>query len=280
MSILVGVLFHPTRADAVHVAKRAAQVLEQHGARTQLLAARDDPALTAALPNWQLVVTCGGDGTILRVTRWAAPLGIPVLGINVGRLGFLAELKPDDMVEKLPIYINGERWVEERSMLRCDFQPLNAATGNHSDAQQFDALNEVLLTRGVLPRVVRIKVAVDGKDYATYGGDGVLVATATGSTAYSLSAGGPVLSPCLRDLVLTPVCPHAARGTPLVLPAESRIRLEMLAGYPGVLSIDGQADLQLAEGDVVEVYTSPHVARFVRSRSDGYFYELVGRVLR
>ncbi|MHB9090239.1 MAG: NAD(+)/NADH kinase, partial [Chloroflexota bacterium] len=145
---------------------------------------------------------------------------------------------------------------------------------------EFDALNEVLVARGALPRVVRVDVTIDGAPFNTVAGDGVLVATATGSTAYSLSAGGPVLEPRLRNLLLTAVCPHVARLGPVVLPAEAVVRMQIVGGNPAILSIDGQVDLAMASGDCVAVRISPYVARFVRARPPTHFYERVGHVLR
>ena len=285
MSPRLGVLYHPKREDARAVAHQVAEVLEKHGASVALLPAWDDEAIVAALPGWQLVVTCGGDGTILRTTRLAAPLGVPQLGINVGRLGFLAELKPDGLEEKLPSYLKGEYWIEQRSMLRATLllsqaHQTAAVAGAAGPGQQYDALNEALLARGALPRVIRVRVTIDGTEYSTFCGDGVMVATPTGSTAYSLAAGGPVLAPQLGNLILTAICPHVARVAPLVLGPEAKIRLEVLDSHSAILSIDGQVDVAVGTGDAVEITASPHVARFARTRSAGYFYELIGRVLR
>ncbi len=279
----VGVLFHPKRADAHAAAREAVAVLGRRGVTCSLLPAWEEEAIRAALSDWQLVITCGGDGTILRTTRLAAPLGVPQVGINLGRLGFLAELQPGEMAERLPAYLTGEFPVEERAMLRAvllqagEQVPEGPAgeTANH----QFDALNEVLVARGALPRVIKVKATVDGVDYNTFSGDGVLVATATGSTAYCMSAGGPVLAPTLRSVILQPVCPHVARPTALVLPPESEVLLEVGAGSPAILSIDGQVDLALGDGDRVHVSLSPYTARFVRARPLQHFYELVRRVL-
>ncbi len=285
MTNFVGVVYHPKREDAREVARQAAEIIGRQGANVVTLPAWDDEAILAALPGWQLVVTCGGDGTILRTTRLAAPSGVPQLGINVGRLGFLAELKPEEMADKLPLYLKGEYWLEQRSMVRATLWLANgqatlAADIAASPGQQFDALNEVLLTRSGLPRVIRVKVAIDGVTYTTLVGDGVMLATPTGSTAYSLAAGGPVVSPQVADLILTAVCPHPVRSVPLVLPPTSKVTLQIVGAQPAMLSIDGQVDIAVGAGDLIEVSASPFVARFVRARSPGYFYELIGRTLR
>ncbi len=279
----VGVLFHPKRADAHAAAREAVKVLSQCGVTCSLLPAWDEEAIRAALPAWQMVITCGGDGTILRTTRLAAPLGVPQVGINLGRLGFLAELQPAEVAERLPSYLTGQYPIEERAMLRAILyqagEPLPEASAEETATHRFDALNEVLVTRGALPRMITVRVTVDGVDYNTFAGDGVLVATATGSTAYCMSAGGPVLAPSLRSVILQPVCPHVARPTALVLPPESQVILEVGAGFPAILSIDGQVDLALGDGDRVHVSLSPYTARFVRARPLEHFYQLVRRVL-
>ena len=277
----VGVLYHPKRADAYAVACQAVDLLSSQGLGSALLSAWEDEQIAAALPDWQLVITCGGDGTILRTTRLAASAGVPQLGVNLGRLGFLAELQPSELAERLPAYLDGKCWIEERAMLRATLVTVADAGRRDEHVERvFDALNEVLVTRGALPRTICVGVKINGVVYNKFSGDGVMVATATGSTAYSLSAGGPVLTPDQRNMVLTPLCPHVARATPLVLPPQTEVTLELSASYPSILSIDGQVDLALLDGDVVHVRLSPNVARFLRARSPGYFYELIGRVLR
>jgi NAD+ kinase len=279
----VGVLYHPKRNDAQKVARQAVAILGRHAIASTLLSAWEDESILAMLPNWQMTVTCGGDGTILRIARLAARFGVIQIGVNFGRLGFLAELQPNEVAEGLSRYLNGEYWVEERTMLRATVCPRDKTVADDpegdADCRWFDGLNEVLVARGALPRVIRVKVAIDGTDYAVLGGDGVAVATATGSTAYSLAAGGPVLSPHLRSMVVTPICPHILRAAPLVLPPEAKVTLEMCSGFTGIISVDGQVDVPIDSGDTVRVATSPHVARFARARSAGYFYELAGRAL-
>lgn len=278
----VGVLYHPRRKDAHDIALVVAQLLARNEAKATLLPAWEDDAIRAAMPAWQLAITCGGDGTILRTSRIAAPFGVPQLGINLGRLGFLAELEPREVEERLPLYLNGHFPVEERAMVRALFTPAPGRLEDDSvdESQEFDALNEILVARGALPRVVRVEVTIDGERFNTVAGDGVLVATATGSTAYSLSAGGPVLEPRLRNLLLTAVCPHVARLGPVVLPPDAIVRLELVGGNPAILSVDGQVDLAMASGDSVVLQLSPYVARFVRARAPAHFYERIGHVLR
>lgn len=278
-----GVVYHPARIGARELALSIAEMLLRRGAAGTVLSSWDDEKVRAAIPEWQMVITCGGDGTILRTTRLAAPVGVPQLGVNLGRLGFLAELRPDEVASRLPDYLDGDCWIEERTMLRVDVVPKSGGHPNDGERprqpKQFDALNEVLVARGILPRLISVGVAIDDRPYHTFGGDGVLVATATGSTAYSLSAGGPVMHPRLRNLLLTPVCSHPSRGVPLVLPAEAEVRLDYLSNQPAVVSVDGQLDVPIETGDSVIARVSPHVARFVRSTARDHFFEVLNRVL-
>lgn len=277
-----GVLYHPKRDDTRLAAERATEILASHGVKATLLPAWDDEAIKAALPSWQLCITCGGDGTLLRTGRLAAPYAVPQLGINLGRLGFLAELQPEEMETRLPEYLNGDIPVEERSMLRATVRRHvdRAHGGAHKPPQVFDALNEVLVGRSAVPRVVRVTIAIDGVPFTEVAGDGVLVATATGSTAYSMAAGGPVLWPVLRNLLLNAVCPHVGRFSPVVLAPTSHVEMEVTSGFPASVSIDGQVDVALADKDLVEVVLSPHTARFVRARPPAHFFGLIGRVFR
>lgn len=274
----VGVLYNPKRQNAHSLAHQIANLAGQLGASSTILPAWDEDAIRRVLPEWQLVITCGGDGTILRMTRLAAPLGIPQLGINLGNLGFLAEIQPDEIEERLPAYFDNECWIEERAMLSAEVRSANS-TGQRPDAQ-FDALNDVLVARASHPRIIRVRVMIDDIEYGVLNGDGVIVATATGSTAYALAAGGPVLAPTLRSPVLVPVCVHVTRAVPLVLPPEASVSLQVVSGFPAIMSIDGQIDRPLTEGDEVSVKLSPHTARFLRAKKPDHFYSVLGRILR
>lgn len=244
-----------------------------------MLSAYDERSIQAAWDHLDLVVTLGGDGTIVRIARLAAPLGVPILGVNLGRLGFLTELSPDQARERLPLYLDGDCWVEERTMLSVELEPEAAvgnvftATGEEPARQQYLALNDVMVGRGQRVRLVHFLVRVDGATLAEYHGDGVLVATATGSTAYSLSAGGPVLQPELRNLLLTPVLPHLMPAHSVVLPAEAKIEVIVRTEHEAILSVDGQADLPLRGKAGIRVSASPHYCRFLRARPRTYFYD-------
>ena len=214
----------------------------------------------AQLDGTDLVLSIGGDGTILRAVRIVTPMPVPVLGINLGRLGFITEIDGNEVLSHLPGLLEGKGWIEERAML-------TAQLGDKS----FNALNDVVL-HSVAVRLVNIEAKVDGTAITTYRADGIIVATATGSTSYSLASGGPILHPQSRDIVLQPISCHLGLGHALVLPPQSTVVLRVARGEKSLLSIDGQVELPLSDGRNVTVKLSPHVARFLRIHQPTYFY--------
>jgi NAD+ kinase len=221
-----------------------------------------------------LVLVLGGDGTILSVARDTAVSGVPLLAVNFGRVGFLTELEPHEVEKQLPLYLEGDCWVDERAMLRAKLEANGAA-------EEFLALNDIVVVRGALPRVVRIKVWVDGHFYNTTVADGMIVSTATGSTAYNLAAGGPVLYPQVRGSVITPIAPHLAADRSLILDPGATIKLQIFTdGQDGVLSADGQINRNLNDGALVSVTNSPYTTRFLRRRPPTYFYQILTRKLQ
>jgi len=221
-----------------------------------------------------MLVTLGGDGSILRAARAAAPYGTPILGVNLGRVGFLTEAEPETWRDVLSRTLVGDYWVEERMMLhvaaRRDGEPLGQA----------EALNDVVVGRGARAQVVHLHTEVDGGRLATYVADGLIVATPTGSTAYALAAGGPVLPPQLRNILLVPIAPHLSMERPVVLSEGVTVRIIVAGGRPAVLTVDGEVHAEMESGDEVVVEASPHVARFARVQERTYFYKtLVARLV-
>jgi NAD+ kinase len=264
-----------TRSDAaVELGKSLVARMSDEGYQHWLQPALETEDIGALLDGTDVVLVLGGDGTILSVARTCAPTGVPLLGINFGRVGFLTELEPDDVAEKLHFYLNGEYWVDERTML-------HALVKLDGREQSLLALNDIVLVRGAEPRVIRVKIWVDGHHYGTTVADGVIVSTATGSTAYNLSAGGPILHPQVRSAVLTPIVPHLAADRSLVLEPEATVALEVVPGSGGaVLSADGQINLQLPDGAQVRVAANRHVTRFLRRRPPTHFYRVLSAKLR
>ena len=216
-----------------------------------------------------LVVTVGGDGTILRASHIAAPINVPLLGVNLGRLGFLTEVEAADALEMVPHYLEPDfAWVQERGMIHVQVQ-----MGSGGPPSSTHALNDVVVGRGALARLPRIHVWVNGAGLATYSADAVIVATATGSTGYALSAGGPILYPTSRDLLLKAVAPHGDLAAAVVVPEESVVELAVEAPAGASLTVDGYWHLELPSQHQVRVEKSPHIARFLRAGSQERFYE-------
>jgi NAD+ kinase len=221
-----------------------------------------------------LLITLGGDGSILEAARLAAPYRGLILGINLGRVGFLSEAETSDYEEVLSSALADDYWVEERMMLRVVSQRRGETIS------EGEALNDVVVGRGAQGRAVHLRADVDGGELATYVADGLIVATPTGSTAYALAAGGPILPPELRNILLVPVAPHLSMERPIVLAEGVTVRITILGRRPAVLMVDGHPEADLENRDVVRVEASAHVARFARVREETYFYKtLVKRLV-
>lgn len=269
----LGIVYQERSQNATEMAVYlAAQLGNKFGAWSLPSQATDE--LREHLEATDLVLVLGGDGTILSVAREAALFGLPLLGINFGRVGFLTELEPHEVEQHLPLYLDGDCWLDERAMLQTTLES-NGAT------EEFLALNDIVVVRGALPRVVRVKVWIDGHFYNTTVADGMIVSTATGSTAYNLAAGGPILYPQVRGSVLTPIAPHLAADRSLILDPGAAIKLQIFTdGQDGVLSADGQINRNLLDGALVSVSNSPHTTRFLRRRPPTYFYQILTRKLK
>lgn len=222
-----------------------------------------------------LLIVAGGDGTLLALSRTAAPRGIPILGINLGSLGFLTELQPDEMFEDLERVMEGHYEVEERRTLRVRLFRGRRKLREHG------ALNDVVLGKSALARMINLEVRVDGERVASYTSDGLIIATPTGSTAYSLSAGGPVIDPRVRAFIVTPICPHTMSYRPLVIPdsVEVEARLRNDTREDVYVTLDGQIGYPLAESDAIRVDDRLPPVRLVRI-SGRSFFEVLRRKLR
>jgi NAD+ kinase len=255
----VVVVAHQERAEAAVLAVRVCDWLAQRGHKAWLipsdaaalglagLAADTDPSSA------DLAVCLGGDGTMLRTVQLVE--GVPVLGVNVGLLGYLAEVEPPALIPALERWLEGDYTIEERMMLEIAVEP----SGAHHRA-----LNEAVIEKRESGHTVRLLVSIAGSVFTSYATDGLIVATPTGSTAYSLSARGPIVSPQHRALLLTPVSPHMLFDRSLVLDPDEAVRVEVLGPRPADLSVDGQRAAGLSEGDAVTCRPADEVARFVR----------------
>ena len=222
------------------------------------------------LAETELIVTIGGDGTILRGVHIAAPRGIPVLGVNMGRVGFMSEVDADDALDGLGWYLDGNARVEERAMLRAEI------TGHKAP---FDALNDVVVGRGEVLRVIEVETRVDGVLLAVYRGDGVVVSTATGSTGYTLALGAPVMDPASDDMLLKPIATHMSQFGGVVVGANSVLEFKLISDDPAVLSADGFQNAGLRDGQSARIALSPHRARFLRRHPPAHFWETLSRRL-
>lgn len=206
----------------------------------------------------EALVVLGGDGTLLSVARAVGDLGLPILGVNLGGLGFLTATTLEDMVPALDALLDGAMVVEERMMLTA-----RVRRGSHV-AGAFLALNDVVVMKAAMSRIIDFTVSVEGQLATAYRADGLILATPTGSTAYSLSAGGPILFPTMDALVLTPICSHTLTNRPIVLPATQRVEVTMLTTQEVMLTVDGQVGFALREGDRVEVERAAARIRLAR----------------
>jgi NAD+ kinase len=227
----------------------------------------DSDALAAGqLRVGDLVVALGGDGWMLRAGRLTAKAGVPVLGVNLGRLGFLAEVQPAEWRTVFERVLSGDFWIEQRMLLQAELW--------RSDRQllNFEVLNEVVVSRGASVRAVRLETHIDGGVLTTYVADGLIIATPTGSTAYALAVGGPILPPELKNILLLPVAPHLSMDRAIVLARGTTVTVIVHMEHDAVLSGDGAIEQTLVDGDRVVVEASPHLAHFVRVQEPSYFY--------
>ncbi len=262
------ILFHPRRKQAIVEAEWLACALAERDVQTKVGNAWDPEMATSLCGETELVVALGGDGTIIHAARLASPFEVPLLGINLGRVGFLAEMTPDDLHGRVDDLAESAYWVEERTMLEVDA----CIDGRR---HTYLCLNEVVVARGVAPRAIHVTTMLDGEVLLTYTADAVLVATATGSTAYSLAAGGPILYPESRDFMITPVAPHLHIGRSIVVPADTELRLTLGTDRPAVMSVDGGEEHAMTALDTVDVRRSGQLARFARLGPRQYFYAAI-----
>jgi NAD+ kinase len=230
----------------------------------------NDSAAHEKIEGTDLIICLGGDGSMLWAARAVVPHAVPIFGVNMGRLGFLAEIGPKELMGRLPEVLAGEGRIEERAMLQAQIPVWG---------QTFQALNDVVVGRSLAGRPVYLDVSVDGRRLAVYRCDAVIAASATGSTGYSLSAAGPILHPESHNLVLTPVALHSAAARPLVLPPDAVIDFVVSTEEGTTVSIDGQVNRTLESGDSVSVCRSPHVARFVRLSESSDYYRILAERL-
>jgi NAD+ kinase len=271
----IGLLYHPKIPESQALAAEILEYLESRKIRAWVGSGWDEAGVADQIADLDLLLTLGGDGSILRAARMGCRHGVPVLGVNMGRLGFLAEVEPCAWAEKLERVIAGDYWLEERMMLHAE-----SWRGGEMIETSFEALNDVVISRGALARAVRLSTYIDGGFLTTYVADGVIVSTPTGSTAYALAAGGPILPPELKNILLIPIAPHLSMQRAIVLSQGATVRTEVATDHAVQLTVDGQFDVPLRDGDRVIVRASPYTSRFVRTQERNYFYRTLMERLR
>ena len=280
----IGVLANPEYSGLSDVLDRLRAAAGKHGMdlyfHEELASAEGSQALgDATWSEIDCLLTLGGDGTLLRGARLAGPRGIPILGCNVGRLGFLTSASLSELEDAIERLARGDYTEDERLALEVTVEREEAvdreggtASADEADVGPFYALNDAVIHKSGFARLVRLQVWADDEELGLYSADGIIISTATGSTAYSLSAGGPILVPGLDALVTTPICPHTLAVRPVVHPAEALITVEVAMGDGEVvLTVDGQVGSALRSGDRVIARRSAHPVRLVRFPGQTFF---------
>ena len=273
----VGILYHPMVEAAYTLAKKLENSLDSSGVSVWLCSAWEGEKARAQASNTDLILTTGGDGTILRAAQVALLARTPITGVNLGKLGFMTELSADEAVERLPALLAGGSWIDERATLEAELLPVDQ---EHESPRTFCALNDVVLARGAIARLVYVEASIDGELLTTYKADGVIAATATGSTAYSLSAGGPILHPQAKEFLLLPILPHLSSAYTMVLPSTAVVKLRISTHHQATLSIDGHINLPLSNGAIVTIKHSSNKARFLRIHPETSFYSSLEQRLK
>ncbi len=273
MGDAVGFVYHPQINAELPDVRQARDRLEKRGFRVWTHRARREEragCMEADLDGTRLLVSFGGDGTLLWTARQAAPARVPVLGVNLGRLGFLVQVELRDVVAAIDRWVSGDFRLQRRALLEARTR----RTG-----EGFVALNDVVVHKGVEVNLIRIEVQVDGDPAGRFDADGAIVSSATGSTAYALSLGGPILHPDVRDLVFTPLNPHSLFNRPIVLPSSAKIVIR-LPSEPAVLTCDGQMTANLDAGSEVDVSLGAGFVELVRFHPERGFFDVLREKLR
>ena len=264
----IAISIHPDYKTDGEEVRPLLKILKQHGAKDMFVASVHNPSLKQALldDKFDVVIALGGDGTMLRTARLCAPADTPVLGINLGHFGFLMAIQRDEWEELLPRFMKGDYRIEERMMLEA----VHLRNGKKLDS--WHVLNEVVVCRGQYVRPIEVSAAIEKYEVARYLADGLIAATPTGSTAYALAVGGPILPPTLRNFLIIPVAPHRSLERAIILPEHSVVTVTVHTTHDVVLSVDGQAPVNMESGDQVTVSANQHVVKFIQFHDPGTFY--------
>lgn len=262
------VTYHPDLPTAAQEAVEVQRFLADYPLDNCLCGSLYDENLRRRVHDreFDLLIALGGDGTMLRAGRLCANLGLPVLGINMGHFGFLIEVQRQDWRTTLPQLLSGNFWLEDRMLVHAEHWRENCCLNT------WDALNDVVITRGKFVRPIRVSLRVDDYFLADYVADGLIAATATGSTAYAMAVGGPVMPPELRNILIIPVAPHLSMDRAIILAENEQVEMTVQTSHEAVISVDGASPVEMIHGDSLRVVSSDHFVTFVRFQDPGYFY--------
>jgi NAD+ kinase len=269
----IGFAYNPTSDAAVELRERAAGWCRMHGVDQWAATAQDFDALCRELVSTDALVVLGGDGTFLRAARAIAEIEVPMLGINLGKVGFLSTVEAHELEAVLGMLRDGQYTLEERMALEARILGAGTAEG----AAIHHALNDVVIARGALARVVRLDVAIGPSHLATFVADGLVVSSPTGSTGYSFSAGGPVVAPDSRNLIVTPIAGYLSAIRSVVVGPDQLVHCRVVDATEAIVSIDGRDDIPIAVGDVIEVRALKRPIRLIRPDGSPPFWDLFRR---
>ena len=269
----LGFAYNPTSEAALELRERAAGWCRMHDVAHWAAASGDASSLRTELPTTDILVVLGGDGTFLRAARAVTEIDVPLLGINLGKIGFLSKAEAHELEPVLARLVAGEYRLEERMVLEGRI----LAGGRDTSGERLVALNDIVIARGSLARVCRLKVAIGESHLATFVADGLIVASPTGSTGYSFSAGGPIVEPASRNLIVTPIAGYLSAIRSIVAGPTQTVYCRVVDAHEALVSIDGREDLQLAVGDVVEVRAVDRPIRLVEPNGTIPFWDLLRR---
>jgi NAD+ kinase len=264
----IGILAHPFRPLATAIGQQIEAWLRAQGYQVWLRTAWESDLITPLIHESDLVIALGGDGAMFRAARSCADHNVPVFGINAGHLGFLTETGVDQWENALKTLLAGQYWVEQRMMITC------TVSREKQILSRTEALNDVVISRGSVARSILLETYIDQGWTTTYHADGLIIATPTGSTAYALAVGGPILPPELKNILVVPVAPHLSLDRPMVLSEGAMIEVIVSPETQTdvILTVDGENVGELQHGDSIVVRASEKHSRFIRLRGKDYFY--------
>ena len=272
----IGFAYNPTFEAAIELSARAAGWCRVRGIDEWQAPSGDTEALVRQLPSTDALVVLGGDGTFLRAARAVSEVDVPLIGINLGKIGFLSKAEAGDLEDVLGRIVEGDYRIDERLAIEGRILSGGRASEAAAAARHF-ALNDIVIARGSLARVCRLDVEIDDSHLATFIADGLIVSSPTGSTGYSFSAGGPILDPVSRNMVVTPIAAYLSAIRSVVVSPRQTVRCTVIDAHEALVSIDGREDLPIDVGDVIEVRAVDRPIRLIEPTGAEPFWDLLRR---